>query len=80
MVVVVDVDAEDVLKVAAVENQQPIQALRADSADEPSAIAFAFGARTGVFTIRIPSLRKTSSKGRCTCCPGRGSRSGRRSR
>src|SRR6266540_2813038 len=28
-----------------------------------SAIAFAFGARTGVFTIRIPSLRKTSSKG-----------------
>src|SRR5205823_6453492 len=28
-----------------------------------SAIAFAFGARTGVFTIRMPSLRKTSSKG-----------------
>src|SRR5207244_2100116 len=28
-----------------------------------SAIAFAFGARTGVFTIRIPPLRKTSSKG-----------------
>jgi hypothetical protein len=27
-----------------------------------SAIAFAFGARTGVFTIRMPSLRKTSSK------------------
>src|SRR5712691_1870986 len=29
-----------------------------------SAIAFAFGARTGVFTVRMPSLRKTSSKER----------------
>src|SRR6266540_2502061 len=38
-----------------------------------SAIAFAFGARTGVFTIRSPSLRNTSSKGRCICCRGRGS-------
>ena len=28
-----------------------------------SAIALAFGARTGVLTIRMPSLRKTSSKG-----------------
>jgi hypothetical protein len=28
-----------------------------------SAIALAFGARTGVFTIRMPSLRNTSSKG-----------------
>src|SRR6266568_3935942 len=28
-----------------------------------SAIAFAFGARTGVFTIRTLSLRNTSSKG-----------------
>src|SRR5260370_32971609 len=28
-----------------------------------SAIAFAFGARTGVYTIRMPSLRNTSSKG-----------------
>jgi hypothetical protein len=27
-----------------------------------SAIAFAFGARTGVVTIRMPSLRKTASK------------------
>src|SRR6266540_2658135 len=27
-----------------------------------SAIAFAFGDRTGVFTIRMPSLRKNSSK------------------
>jgi hypothetical protein len=28
-----------------------------------SAIAFAWGDRTGVLTIRMPSLRKTSSKG-----------------
>src|SRR5512133_3902939 len=28
-----------------------------------SAIAFAFGARSGVLTIRMPSLRKTSLKG-----------------
>jgi hypothetical protein len=28
-----------------------------------SAIAFAFGERSGVFTIRMPSLRNTSSKG-----------------
>ena len=28
-----------------------------------SAIAFAFGARTGVLTLRMPSLRRTSSKG-----------------
>ncbi len=28
-----------------------------------SAMALAFGARTGVFTLRMPSLRKISSKG-----------------
>jgi hypothetical protein len=28
-----------------------------------SAIAFAVGERSGVFTIRMPSQRKTSSKG-----------------
>jgi hypothetical protein len=41
-VVMVDVDAEDVLEVAAVENQQPVEALRADGADE------AFGDRVGL--------------------------------
>ena len=35
-VVVVDEDAEDVLEVAAVEDQQPVQALGSDSADKPS--------------------------------------------
>lgn len=34
-VVVVDVDAEHVFEVAAVENQQPVQALRVDGANEP---------------------------------------------
>src|SRR6266542_6761984 len=34
-VVVLDVRAEDVLEVAAVEDQQPVQALGADGADEP---------------------------------------------
>jgi hypothetical protein len=33
-VVVVDVDAEDMLEVAAVEDQQPVEALTADGADE----------------------------------------------
>ena len=33
-VVMVDIDAEHVLEVAAVENQQPVEALRADGADE----------------------------------------------
>jgi hypothetical protein len=34
-VVVVDEDADDVLKLAAVEDQQPVQALGTDGADEP---------------------------------------------
>jgi hypothetical protein len=42
-----------------------------------SATAFAFGARTCAFTIRMPSLWKTHRTGGCTCCRGRGSGSGR---
>src|SRR5436853_665914 len=34
-VVMVDVDAEDMLEVAAVEDQEPVQALAADGANEP---------------------------------------------
>jgi hypothetical protein len=59
----VGVDAKDVLEMAAVKDQEPVEALRVDGANESFSIAFAFGARTGVFTIRIPSLRKTSSNG-----------------
>ena len=62
-VVVVDVDAKDMLEVAAVENQQPVEALRADGADE------AFGDRIRLRRshrrLRNPDtfVRKTSSKG-----------------
>jgi len=52
---VLEVDAEDVFEVAAVEDEQPVEALGADRSDE------AFGDR--VFTIRICSLRSTSSNG-----------------
>ena len=48
---------------AAVEDQKPVEAFGANGADERSVIALAFGARTGVCTMRIPSLRKTTSKG-----------------
>ncbi len=63
-VVVVDVDAEHAFEVSAVEDQQPVETLGTHGSDEAlSAIAFAFGARTGVLTIWMPSLRNTSSKG-----------------
>jgi hypothetical protein len=42
-VVVVDVDAENMLEMAAVEDQQPVEALRAEVRTKRSAIAFAFG-------------------------------------
>src|SRR5207249_11599997 len=64
-VVVVDVDAEHTLEVAVVEDQQPVERHSERTVlTKRSAIAFAFGARTGVFTVRMPSLRKTSSKER----------------
>ncbi len=52
-VVVLHEDAMHVLELAAVEDQQPVEALRANCATNRSAIAFACGARTGVFTIRM---------------------------
>ena len=61
-VVVVDVDAEHPFEVAAAEDQEPVQTLRADGPDEALSDRVAFGARTGVFTVRIFWLRKTSSK------------------
>jgi hypothetical protein len=61
---VVDEDAEYLLEVTAVEDQQPVEAFGADGADEPFGDrAFALGARIGVLSIRMPSLRKISSKG-----------------
>jgi hypothetical protein len=46
-----DVDAEDVLELAATEDQEPVEALPAHAADQRSAWAFAFGAWIGVRTI-----------------------------
>jgi hypothetical protein len=60
-VVVVDVETEDALEVAA-DDQQPVETLERIVRTKRSAIAFAFGARTGVWTTRMPSLRNTSSK------------------
>jgi hypothetical protein len=44
-------------RVAAVETETVRPLLRLVGLTNRSAIAFAFGARTGVFTIRMPSLR-----------------------
>src|SRR6266571_5041251 len=61
-VVVLDVDPKGLLKMAAPDEQQPVQALGADGADHRSAYAFAVGARTGVASTWAPSERNTSSK------------------
>jgi hypothetical protein len=46
-VVVVDEDAEHALEVPAVEDEEPVEALRADGADEALGDRIRFGARTG---------------------------------
>jgi hypothetical protein len=61
-VVVVEVLGENDLEVAATEDEQTVQALPADVANESSATALARGARTGVLMIRMPSAAKTASK------------------
>ena len=58
-VVVVDEDAEHALEVPAVEDEEPVEALRADGADEALCDRIRFGARTGVRMIAILSLPKT---------------------
>jgi hypothetical protein len=63
-VVVADKDAEDVLELAAVEDQQSVQALPSEGADPAFDVVFAFGAVTGVRIARIPTLRRTASKAR----------------
>jgi hypothetical protein len=60
---VVGVDAKDVLEVAPVQTSSQSRHSERTVRTNRSAIAFAFGARTGVLTIRMPWLRKTSSKG-----------------
>jgi hypothetical protein len=61
LVVVLHVDAEDVLELAAAEDQQSVEALAADAATQRSTCAFAFGALTGVRTIRTASPVRTAS-------------------
>jgi hypothetical protein len=62
LVVVVDVDAQYPF-VTAVRIGSQSRHSASTVLTKRSAIAFALAARTGVCTIRIPSLRKTSSKG-----------------
>jgi hypothetical protein len=70
-VVLVDVGGKDVLEVSAAEDQQSVETLGAHSVDD-AAQAFACGARTGVWMMRMLSLRGTSStaarRGRETAC------------
>ena len=62
-VVVEDVLGQDLLEMAATEDEKPVQALAACGANKALRDKeFALGARTGVFTIRMPSARNTSSK------------------
>ena len=77
-VVVVNEDARQTLEMAAVEDQQPVETLRADGSDEalcdrvlaaaPARASSSFGC------LRSARPRRRS---RCTCCRGRGSGSGR---
>jgi hypothetical protein len=62
VVVMANVIGEDSLEVTASEHQDAVEALATERSDHRSQIALARGARTGVFTILIPSVRKTSSK------------------
>jgi hypothetical protein len=62
LVAVADVDAEDVLELAAPEDEEPVEASRRTLPTQRSAWAFAFGAWTGVRMISMLSLRKIASK------------------
>lgn len=80
-VVVVDADAEDMLELAAVEDQEPVEAFRANRTDEP------FGDRVrprcSHRRLNDPdafAAEDLIGRGRCTSCLGRGSRSARHHR
>jgi hypothetical protein len=59
-VVVVDVDAQDAVEEAAVDDQQPVDAFGADGSDEPLGDGVCLRP-AGVLTTRMPLLRSTSS-------------------
>jgi hypothetical protein len=61
---VADVGVEDMVELAAAEDQQPVEALAACAADQRSAHAFAFGAWMGVRMIVTLSLSKVASNAR----------------
>jgi hypothetical protein len=61
-VAVVDVDVEDALELPAACDQEPVETVAADRADEAFGDRVACGARNGVRMISTPSLLKTLSK------------------
>ena len=65
-VVVLNVDAQNMVELFSARDQEPVEAVAANGPDPRSANAFAFGARNGVRMSSISSLRKTSSKARLT--------------
>jgi hypothetical protein len=64
-------DAEHALEVAAVHDQEPVEAIGPTVRTKRSATVFAFGARTGVSTIALRSLKKSTASMLWACCPGR---------
>jgi len=60
---VADVDAEDVLELAATEDQEPVEAFPPYARDPALDVPFAFGAFSGHGMTRMPSLWKMASKG-----------------
>ena len=61
-VVVLNVTPQDRFEVAAAEDEEPVETLGADGADEPLCVGVRFGCAHGRGeTIRMPSLRNTSS-------------------
>jgi hypothetical protein len=60
-VVVLNVDSEHVLEVAASEDQQPVQALSAHRPDPALSVSVRVGARTGVRSTSAPSEQNRSS-------------------
>src|SRR5947207_14446201 len=63
-VVVTDVDAEDLVELAAADDQYPVEALAVNTAHPALHEAFAFGARTGVRMTLMFSLSRRASKAR----------------
>jgi hypothetical protein len=60
-VVVVDMDPQHLLEVAAADRQEPVQALGADGPDPAFGVGVGVGACSGVIGTSVPSDRNTSS-------------------